>query len=935
MGKNRVKGIVVEIGGDTIGLNKALDGTNKKINSTQSNLKDVERLLKLDPTNTKLLEQKQRLLGEAIAETEEKLQTLNKAYEQNADSVQNYDKWKEAHDPILQKIDETKKKLKEQEKTLSEMQDTGSKAYKLFRKEMDDTASKLEDLKKQEHAVNEEFGNPISVEQLESLQREIAETELSLSKMKEQAGKSFDGLLSKIKDTQRELREVDKLLDLNPDSIEMLEQKQQLLTYSIEDTEQAIKKMEDEYDRMLYSAQGGVTENEKAFRELERQIEFAKINLKNLKEQAEITDKKLSGIDDQSLKNVENAAEQAADALEGAGKEAATFGDILKAEAIVEGAKGIISALKDVTEETKEYRKIMGSLDVSSEAAGYSAEETQEAYKKLYGVLADDQSAATTLANLQALGLSQEKLLELIDNTVGGWARYGDSIPIDGLAEAVNETAKTGQVTGVLADILNWGAKEGETYGNQLKDLAEAEKLLYYAKENDATITDRQISQLQEHLGLGDVWDKSVERITDTQEKQLAKLEALVAAGDAWNNSILEGTAAEDQFNIALQQCSTEEERLNLIMQAMADQGLAAAGEKWRENNSAMVESNETAADLQEQMALIGEKIEPLVTRITGFVVQALEWFNSLDTGTQNFILATVAIIAALGPVGVAVGGVSKIIEILSGTKLAGLSTAFGKITGTVLPGVQNAFTSTFSFIAANPIVLLVGAIVALVALIATKGDEIQGVLQKVDDFLQGIFVKDWTEVFGPVLGDILNAFFANLKNIWDSIKQIFSGIIDFIRGVFTLDWERAWRGVVDIFGGLFKGLETIAKAPINAIIGLLNGAISGFNILINGANKLPGVNISTIGKIPYLANGGEVLRGSAIVGEAGPELLTVLGDRTIVQPLSSNPVSHSTHLGAVYINVYGSPGQDVHELAEIVMEEMQHAYGREEAALA
>jgi phage-related minor tail protein len=60
MGKSRVKGIVVEIGGDTVGLDKALQGTNKEINNTQSKLKDVERLLKLDPTNTKLLEQRQK-----------------------------------------------------------------------------------------------------------------------------------------------------------------------------------------------------------------------------------------------------------------------------------------------------------------------------------------------------------------------------------------------------------------------------------------------------------------------------------------------------------------------------------------------------------------------------------------------------------------------------------------------------------------------------------------------------------------------------------------------------------------------------------------------------------------------------------------------------------------------------------------------------------
>ena len=79
---DRIKGITVVIGGDTTGLSKALSGVNKEINSTQKQLKDVERLLKLDPTNTKLLEQRQRLLSDAVQETKTKLDTLKTAEKQ-------------------------------------------------------------------------------------------------------------------------------------------------------------------------------------------------------------------------------------------------------------------------------------------------------------------------------------------------------------------------------------------------------------------------------------------------------------------------------------------------------------------------------------------------------------------------------------------------------------------------------------------------------------------------------------------------------------------------------------------------------------------------------------------------------------------------------------------------------------------------------------
>ena len=78
----KIKGITIEIGGDTTGLDKALSGTNKEIKSTQSELKQVERLLKLDPTNTELLKQKQELLGKAVGETSDKLNVLKTAESQ-------------------------------------------------------------------------------------------------------------------------------------------------------------------------------------------------------------------------------------------------------------------------------------------------------------------------------------------------------------------------------------------------------------------------------------------------------------------------------------------------------------------------------------------------------------------------------------------------------------------------------------------------------------------------------------------------------------------------------------------------------------------------------------------------------------------------------------------------------------------------------------
>ena len=394
-----------------------------------------------------------------------------------------------------------------------------------------------------------------------------------------------------------------------------------------------------------------------------------------------------------------------------------------------------------------------------------------------------------------------------------------------------------------------------------------------------------------------------VESLADSLQETLATGEATGQFGELLDRL---GIGAEN-FNEKLAACGSTAEMQDLALQTLAEQGLNDTYNAWVENNDEMIANKEASLEWEETMAKVAEEVLPLVTQVTEFASDLVNKFLSLDEGTRNFLVVIVLLLAAISPVA---GIVSK------------TSAAF------------SSMSTIISFISQNPIVLLIAAIVALVALIATKGDEIQALLQKLDDWLQGVFAKDWTEVFGSGLGDILNGFFANVKNIWDSIKKIFDGIIDFIRGVFTGDWERAWKGVKEIFCGVFDSLKAVARAPLNAIIALVNGVISGINALIGGLNKIPGVNIGTIGKIPYLAKGGVLSSGSAIVGEAGPELLTVDGSRAVVQPLT-NQTSNNYSLGGMVFNITAAPGQDVNELADVIAERIEDVLERREAVFA
>lgn len=240
------------------------------------------------------------------------------------------------------------------------------------------------------------------------------------------------------------------------------------------------------------------------------------------------------------------------------------LGDLDKIKgALVGGAaigaiKELGSSILEVEESTREYRGIMGTLAVSSEKAGYDAEQTAQAYERLQSVLGDPQTAATATANLQAIGLEQQDLMKITDLAIGAWATYGDSIPIDGLAEAINETIQAGTVTGTFADVLNW-------------------------------------------------------------------------AGES-----------EDAFNEKLAEANTTTERANLVMQLMAEQGLADAANAWFDVNEQIVKANQSEENMREAWAQLGEVLSPVADVIRNTAAGALEWLaekiSDVIGGVQDLI---------------------------------------------------------------------------------------------------------------------------------------------------------------------------------------------------------------------------------------------------------------------------------------------------------
>lgn len=381
------------------------------------------------------------------------------------------------------------------------------------------------------------------------------------------------------------LTQKDKLLR---EEVAQQEEKVKALNQALQDSVQVngeTASQTDRYRQQLNQAKTQLTkmnqeidENAKYMKEAERNTDHCAESIDEFGKSAKDASPSIEDLINKTLKTG-NLSSLGSGLVEKFGGKIKLLGAAGVAGAAVKGLQAVTEAAFELVESTEEYRKIMGTLEVSSQAAGYTAEQTSETYNRLNSVLGDTQAAATTTANLQAIGLEQDKLRQLTDATVGAWATYGDSIPIDGLAEAVNETIKAGAVTGTFADVLNWGSQEGETFGITMK--------------------------------------------------------ANTKANEEWNKKVEECASAEDYFNLALENCSSEAERADLVMQAMAKQGLKDSGEAWFENNKDIVANNEATAKMEAATARLAEKLVPLTTGLKTLGAEALT--SVLDAGEDIY----------------------------------------------------------------------------------------------------------------------------------------------------------------------------------------------------------------------------------------------------------------------------------------------------------
>ena len=449
------------------------------------------------------------------------------------------------------------------------------------------------------------------------------------------------------------------------------------------------------------------------------------------------------------LKSTTGEVDDLDDALDDAEKSTSTFGDTLKGAflggAIVGAIQSIVSGISGIVSETAEYRRIMASLQVSSEQAGYSASETSESYKTLFGVLGDTQTAATTTANLQAIGLAQDELQQLTNATIGAWATYGDSIPIDSLAEAINETIKVGKVTGTFADALNWA-----------------------------------------------------------------------------------GTS-EDEFNAKLEAASSSTERAQLVLEQLASQGLAQAGEAWQQNNRDIVAVNQATANLTGVMSQFGQMLSPIVANAKNGFAEVLSTFlgvvQAFRSGGFNEGAQAIANVVS----GVIEGAAAKAPEIINSglDMLHNIVSGFAEGLPEFVDGLGDMITALIDFIAAEaPNLISQGG--------AILGDIIKGIIQSIPELVAALpqIVTSIGSFFVSIAPELLKTGAGILTDIVTGIKEAVSSLWDMLKDVGQ-----------DIIDGVAEGLSGLKDAAIQWGKDLIDGFVSGIKSKISDVvNTVKGV---------------------------------------------------------------------------------------------
>ena len=843
MSKGRdIRGLTIEIGGDTTGLQNSLKNVNSQIKTTQAQLKDINNLLKLDPTNTELLQQKQKALADEISSTKEKLEALKTAEQQ-----------------AQQQFAEGK----------------------------------------------------ISQEQYDALKREIIATEESLKSLETEAKnaptqmqQSIDGLNAKIKTTQTELKEIDKLLKLDPTNTELLQQKQRALSDEIGNTKDKLELLKNEEQEVQQKFQEGKVSQEQ-YDTLKRTIIETEESLKSLENEVGSGSAKLAQISTEAGKigeNLTTAGEKmlpVTAAITGLGtaavKTAADFDSSMSNVQAISGASAedmdkLRERAREMGAQTKFSAKEAGDAMGYMAMAGWNA---QDMYNSLPGIMnlaaASGEDLATTsdivTDAMTAFGLAADETTTIVKD---GFSKEVDNAThfADVLAKAASSSNTN---VSMLGESFKYIAPVAGSLGYSVEDAAVALGLMANSGikasqggtalrtmlTNLAKPTDS-IAGAMDYLNISlsnsDGSMKSLKELMDNLrssfgqckmpmeefQQQLADIEAKYESGDLtekkYNKALEDLTekaygaegalkakyaatiAGKEGMSGLLSIINTTDAEYQSLINSIYDADGAAEDMANTMQDNLGGQLTQLKSALEELAIAFGEILMPYIRKTVSVVQDFVKKLNGMSEGQKKIVATIALIVAAIGPLLIMIGkvatGISAIAALFSKMKtLTTITSILGKVKG--------AFTALFGVIAANPVIAVIAAIVAALVLLYTKcewfRDGVNAVVQKIASFFTETIPQAWSTLMEFLSG--VPAWWSGIwqqvsdffTNIWTTMMQnpVISGIITTI----TTLWQNAvttlqgiWQGLATIAQGAWELLKNTILAPVLLLIDLVTG---------------------------------------------------------------------------------------------------------------
>lgn len=470
-------------------------------------------------------------------------------------------------------------------------------------------------------------------------------------------------------------------------------------------------------------------------------------------------------------------------------------------------ATGLIAGV----ESSREFRQDWGKLQTTFQTTGSSANTAKEVFKEFYGLLGEDDTSIEASNHLAQMTNNQKDLKEWTDICTGVYAKFGDSLPLEGLTEAANETIKVGKVTGPLADALNWATMSSDGWANALGKGSKAHK--------------------------------------------------------AFTSAINEGLPVEDAFNAALATTNSESEREQMTRKAL--NGLySESSSTFKEMNKDIIDGNKAQADLSLQFNETMNKLEPLLTKGKLFIAEVLLKMQPAITWViDNINILAPIILTFMGSL-FALNIASKIMNFIPILKLL-----FTTISANPIVLVITLIVGAIALLIANwdkvkEVTIKVWE--AIKQAISKAVDVIKNVITKVFEGIKKFIQLIWdgiklyfTTVFNiyktifttafnaikTVVTTVINAIKKVIETIFNAIKTYITTVLNVYKTIFTTVWNgiktavsKVVNGIKSTVSSVFNSLKSVVTTVWNGIKNAITKPIEKARDIIKGiVDKIKG----------------------------------------------------------------------------------------------